>query len=560
MQPSKLVMASLMALAPAVVGLEARAATGMATQPAAPVPAQADPQRILKHFKALTAKDRTARSAAPAVRATAADGDPVAEYIATQLMGYGLAPAGDAGTYFQTVPMTEVRTLPETSLIAVASDLSTLSLRNLEDVVAFNQTQAPSAYVDAPIVFVGYGIQAPGSGRDDYRGLDLDGKVALLLAGDPPGGAEGFRRRTHYGSPEYKFAEAARHGAVAALLVPEPGATADSWNGVRGEWGTARSYRGGDATPRLRAASWIRADAARRVVAMAGLDLDALAARAQAKDFSPIEFPLRLQAHVASEVRPVGARNVLAALPGRGTSSREAVVYTARYDRLPSGAAPEPNGLEGDRAGSAVGVAALLETARLWAQHSSVPPRTILFLVLAGENHGLPAADDFVARESAVPPGRISVALNFEPQAPDGDARTLAVRGATRTSFSPTVAATAKTLALTIDSDPYPASAREYDSGAYGLALAGVPSISLAAGKPSTDPAPPVRSAPEGHLAADQFAGDARLARLGYELGVRAAAQKELIGWLPDDEFEAVRKRSQLATHKPLERKPKRVR
>ncbi|MGH8132628.1 MAG: M28 family peptidase, partial [Steroidobacteraceae bacterium] len=502
-----LLIATVVALLPLAPRLEARAAARTAA--AAAVQAQADPQQILGHVKALTAMDGAARSG-PAVHATAADGDRAAQYIATQFMRYGLAPAGEAGTYFQAVPMTGVRTLPDTSLIAVASDLSTLALRNLEDVVTRNQTQVPSAYVDAPIVFVGYGIQAPQYARDDNQDLDLNGKVALLLGGDPPDGAAGLRGHapTHYGSPEYKFAEAARRGAVAALLVPDPGAARDTWNAVRAEWATARYYERGDASPRLRAASWIRADAARRLAALAGLDFDGLVAKAQAKDFSPIDLPLRLQAHVASEVRPVDARNVLAVLPGRGASSRQAVLYTARYDRLRSGAAPQPDDLEDDRTGNATGVAALLESARLWSQRSAVPPRTILFLVLAAENHGLPAADYFVASEGAMPPGRICVALTFDPQAPEVAARTLAVRGAARTGFAPTVAATAKALGLTVHSDPYPASVGDYDSGAYALALAGVPSISLAAGD---------RTPADQHRVANRFAADARLAHLGYE-------------------------------------------
>jgi Zn-dependent M28 family amino/carboxypeptidase len=292
----------------------------------------------------------------------------------------------------------------------------------------------------------------------------------------------------------------------------------------------------------------MKAEAARKLAGTAGLDFDGLVGKAQAKDFSPIDLPLRLQAHVASEVRAVEARNVLAALPGRGGRSQEAVVYTARYAHLRSGAASEPVGLDDDRTGDTPGTATLLEAARLWSQQSAVRTRTILFAALAAESHGLPAADHFVASEGAVPPGRISLALNFEPQALDGDVGTLAVRGAARTNFAPALAATAKALRLTVHSDPYVASARDYDSAAYRLALAGIPSLSLA-------DAPRDRS-----TFSRRVAGDASLARLGYELGVRASAQSDLVGWLPDDEFEAARRRSQLAPHnKPLERKPKRV-
>src|SRR4029077_1597662 len=161
---------------------------------------RAAPERIWAHVKVLAGDRQEERTADPHSR-------DVADYIARQFALYGLSPAGENGTYFQEVPMTEVQTLGETSFTVVTAGLETLTLRNLEDFVTTNERQTESAYIDAPIVFGGYGIQAPEYDWDDYKQTDLRGKVALLLANEPtfsdPKSPLG-KTPSHYGSAAYK--------------------------------------------------------------------------------------------------------------------------------------------------------------------------------------------------------------------------------------------------------------------------------------------------------------------------------------------------------------------
>jgi hypothetical protein len=291
----------------------------------------ADPEKIRAHVKFLASDQLEGRGTGQR------GGDIAADYIASQFASYGLKPAGENGTYFQGVPMTGVKTLGETSFNFVAVSLETLTLKNLDDFVTNNESQTEAAYIDAQIVFVGFGINAPEYNWDDYKGTDLKGKVALLFANEPtsddPKSSSG-KALTYYGGWKYKFEETARRGAVAALIIHRTDPASDGWEAVRNSWGKERSYLKSDSTPKLQAASWIQLDIAKKLAGMAGLDLDKLFEQAQSKDFTPVQLPVRLQAHVASQVRPFVSRNVLAALPSYGPMAREAVLYTAHYDHL----------------------------------------------------------------------------------------------------------------------------------------------------------------------------------------------------------------------------------
>ncbi len=197
-------------------------------------------------------------------------GDIAAEYIAAQFASYGLKPAGDAGTYFQEVPMVGVKTLGETSFNFVTTSLETMSLKNLEDFVTNNESQTEAAYIDAPIVFVGYGIKAPEYNWDDYKGIDLQGKVALLFVNEPASDDPKFfngKALTYYGRWTYKFEETARRGAIATLIIHRTVLAGYGWDVVRNSWGKERSYLKRNAAPKLQAASWIQNEVAKKLVA-----------------------------------------------------------------------------------------------------------------------------------------------------------------------------------------------------------------------------------------------------------------------------------------------------
>src|SRR5947209_2146117 len=344
-------------------------------------------------------------------------GDIAVEYIATQFALYGLKPAGDNGTYYKNVPMVGVKTLPETTFTFAEASGKSFEAKNLIDFATNNESQTETADIDAPIVFVGYGIKAPEYDWDDYKNVDLRGKVALLFVNEPGSDDPDFfkgKALTYYGRWTYKFEETARRGAVATLIIHRTDLASYGWDVVRNSWGTERSYLKKDATPKLQAASWIQLDVAKRIMGMVGLDLDKLFQRAQMKDLKPLQLPIRLKAHVASQLKPFVSRNVLAMLPGTdAVLGKEAVLYTAHYDHL--GIDPS---LPGDKIynganDNATGCGILLELARVWAAMPVAAPRSILFAAVTAEEQGL-LGSEYLGKHSPVPPGKIMVDLNFD--------------------------------------------------------------------------------------------------------------------------------------------------
>src|SRR5882762_11002794 len=223
-----------------------------------------DPEKIRAHVKFLASDLLEGRGTGQR------GGDIASEYIATQFALYGLKPAGENGTYFQDVPMVRVKTLGETSFNFVATSLETMTLKNLDDFVTNNESQTEAAYIDAPIVFVGYGIEAPEYNWDDYKGIDLKGKVALLFVNEPASDDPKFfkgRVLTYYGGWTYKFEETARHGAVGALIIHRTDLASYGWQVVRNSMGTERENLRRDGTPKLQAASWIQLDVAKKLAA-----------------------------------------------------------------------------------------------------------------------------------------------------------------------------------------------------------------------------------------------------------------------------------------------------
>jgi hypothetical protein len=264
-------------------------------------------------------------------------GDIAAEYIATQFAEYGLKPAGDHGTYMQKVPLVGITTLPETTFSLVPKKGETMNLKPLDEYVAYDQTQQAQSDVEADIVFVGYGIEAPEYGWDDYKGLDVRGKVLLMLVNEPPSDDPKFfkgKALTYYGRWTYKYEEAARKGAVGVILVHQTQMASYPWEVVRNSNSGEKSYLKLEG-PALKVASWVHGDVASRLASASGMNLEKMLKDAQTKDFHPVSLGARLKAHMVSKVRNFESNNVVAILPGADHKmADEAVIYTAHYDHF----------------------------------------------------------------------------------------------------------------------------------------------------------------------------------------------------------------------------------
>jgi Zn-dependent M28 family amino/carboxypeptidase len=519
--------------------------------PAAAPSAGIDAEKIRAHVKFLSSDLLEGRGMGQR------GSDIAAEYIATQFALDGLKPAGDQGTYFQEVPMVSVTTLPNTTLSLVPKNGEPLQLKNLDDFVIHNETQKEVADIDAPIVFVGYGITAPEYKWDDYKGVDLKGKVALLFVNEPTSDDPKFfkgKALTYYGRWTYKFEETARHGAVATMIIHRRDLASYGWEVVRNSNGKDKSYLRLDGTPMLQGASWIQLEVAKKLAAMSQMDVDQIFHQAQSRDFKPVELPVRLKAHVVSTVRPFNSRNVLAMLPGDDPNRRdETVMYTAHYDHLGIDASAKGDNIYNGAVDNATGCGILLELARAWSQP---PPRSILFAAVTGEEQGL-LGSEFLGKHSATPVGKVTLDLNYDAVAPIGDPEEIEVSGAERTTFYPQVEKTAQKYGLAIRPDPLPEAGHYYRSDHFSLARVGIPSFSISEGMKfkGHDEAWGKAQAKDYvehhyHQPSDEyrsemdFTGLAKVAQFGYDLGLQAASQPALIQWQAGDEFESARKKA----------------
>ena len=381
--------------------------------PAARVAAASiDPEKIRAHVRFLSLDLLEGRG--PGKRG----GELAAEYIATQFALDGVEPAGDNGTYFQRVPLVAVHTIEDkTKFSLVPSTGQPVNLDYGTEIVSKDQTGQATADFDAPIVYVGYGIDAPEYQWNDYAGpngkeIDLKGKIALMIVNQPPSNDEKFfkgKALTYYGRWTYKYEEAARRGAVGVLLIHRTDLAAYGWEVVRNSQAVEKSYLQNDPGATLRAAAWIQHDVAQRLFTLAGLgDLDQAIDRAgKPGAFHAAELPVRLRAHIESRVRSYVSSNVVGRVPGV-SAANQAVLYTAHYDHLGGMGADTYFPGANDNAS---GDSQVLSLAKYYAAHPQ--PYSIGFIFFAGEEAGL-LGSKYFTEHPLVPLSNIRFLVNLD--------------------------------------------------------------------------------------------------------------------------------------------------
>jgi Zn-dependent M28 family amino/carboxypeptidase len=487
-------------------------------------------------------------------------GDIAAEYIATQFAEYGLKPAGDHGTYMQKVPLVGITTLGETQFSLVPKQGEAMNLKPLDEYVAYDQTQATQSDVDADLVFVGYGIEAPEYSWDDYKGLDVRGKVLLMLVNEPPSEDPKFfkgKALTYYGRWTYKYEEAARKGAVGVILVHQTQMASYPWEVVRNSNSGEKSFLKLEG-PALKVASWVQLDVAKRLASASGMDLDKMMQDAQSREFHPVNLRARLRAHMVSKVRHFESNNVVAMLPGSDRKlADEAVLYTAHYDHF--GIRPDMPGdnIFNGADDNATGCGILIELARAFGTAAQRPRRSILFAAVTAEEQGL-LGSEYLGKHPPIAAGKIALDLNYDNVMPLGAPEEVQVAGAERTTFYPAVEATAKEFRLAIRPDALPEAGHFYRSDHFSLARVGIPAFSINEGmkykghneawglEQERDYIEKHYHQPSDEYRPEMdFVGDSAMARFGFALGWEAASLPKLIGWQKGDEFEAARGKSQ---------------
>ncbi len=488
-------------------------------------------------------------------------GDEAADWIAAQLKSYGLQPVGENGSYFQPVNFYGVTTDgKQTHFAFVTKSGAETDLKFADEFVATDQTHSEKSEIDAPIVWVGYGIKAPEYNWDDYKGVDLKGKVVLMLVNEPPSDDLKFfkgRALTYYGRWTYKYEEAARRGAVAAILIHKTDMASYPWEVVRNSWGGETSLLQDDKDPKLKSAGWIQLEVARKLAQSTGMNLDQMLKDATSKTFKPVELQVRLKETIVSKVRSFASRNVVAKVEGSDPKlKKQAVLYTAHYDHL--GIHPDESGdnIYNGAADNATGCGILLELARAFADSKVKPKRSVLFAAVTAEEQGL-LGSKYLGQHPPIPAKDISLDLNFDDIQPFGEPQQLVVSGAERTSVFPAVQAVAKSFGMEIQADDHPEAGHYYRSDHFSMARVGVPAFSVNEGplfkghdvawgeEKERDYVSHRYHQPADEYKPDMdFTADAKIARVGLAMGWQVANQPSLAGWKAGDEFEKARKNS----------------
>lgn len=475
-------------------------------------------------------------------------------YLASTLALLGLEPAFPGGAYEQPVELLGVVTHAPRAW-TFRADGRNVTLADGADFVASSGVAAPRAELrDAALVFAGFGIQAPEFAWDDFKGADLRGKVLVLLNDDPDWDPALFAgpRRLYYGRWTYKFESAARQGAVGAILVHTPKSAGYPWQTVRTSW-TGENSRLAEAPEGrgLAVEAWITDDAARRLTALGGRDLDQLVAAARSRDFAPVPLGITTSLVLDDDVRRYATANVAAVLPGRDANlANEVVVYSAHHDHF--GIKTSPDGkreIYNGALDNAAGVAQMLAIARAFTALPEPPRRSILFLAPAAEEQGLLGSEYFV-KHPPVPVARLVANLNVDGGNVFGRTTDVGVVGLGKSSLDEHLAAAAAAQGRTLADDPFPDRGMFYRSDQFNFARAGVPSLFPRPGVLYVGHAPEWGTEQVDawiernyHQASDDWdpawdlTGMVDDARLLFRTGLSAANADAAPAWLPGDEF-----------------------
>ncbi|HEY7005318.1 MAG TPA: M20/M25/M40 family metallo-hydrolase, partial [Sphingomicrobium sp.] len=486
-----------------------------------------------------------------------------------QFKAAGLEPAGENGGWTQTVPMihTQLKT-PGTVQVSAAGQ--SVPLRFPDDV--YLGTVRPVdrvAITNAPMVFVGYGVTAPERGWDDFKGVDLKGKVAVMLVNDPDfeaaageavAGEFGGKTMTYYGRWTYKYEEAARRGAIAALVVHETDAAGYPWTVVKSPAGESYAIAlPADAPQPVLLQGWIQRDAAAALLKRAGYDYDAVKRQARTAAFKPIDLKARLSADIPVTLAHITSHNVIGKLTGT-TYPNETVSYGGHWDAYGVGPADaQGRTIRPGAADDALGLAAMLENARMFASGPR-PQRTILFAAWTGEERGL-LGSEYYAQHPLFPMETMVANLTFDTLQWNGPVKDAVLVGRGQSNDMEMLFGDgAKAQGRYVTDENHPERGLFYRADHFSFAKRGVPVLLNMALAGAYDMANGGRPAGEKwlsdftgtcyHQTCDAWSASWNLegakqeAELFYAVGERLANSREWPQWNASSEFAKVRAKS----------------
>ncbi|MEE8464480.1 MAG: M28 family metallopeptidase [Gammaproteobacteria bacterium] len=485
----------------------------------------------------------------------------VLDFLVGQFEDAGLQPA-NRGSFLQAVPLVSLTADPDMSLAIEGPEFSARYAVGSQTMLSTKRVQREISLDNSEMVFVGYGIVAPEYAWDDYAAVDVRGKTVVILVNDPgfaTADPELFRGNTmtYYGRWTYKYEEAARQGAAAALIIHETDAAGYGWNVVATGWSGEQFdlVRANGNQSAVAVAGWLSGAAAAEILAAAGLDLESARQMALAGDFEAVALGLTASTRFSNEIKNLDSNNVAGLIEGSKRPD-EIIIYMAHWDHL----GIKPN-LEGDRifngaVDNATGTAAIIELARAFAALEPAPERSILFLAVTGEESGL-LGSAWYAEHPLFPLNQTVAALNFDSLITDGATRDITVFGLGSSELEEYLERAATKQGRVPVNEPTPEKGYFFRSDHFNLAKAGVPVLYAEAGVDNLQHGREWGVArmqdyrrDRYHQPTDEYNADwdwggvLQDLELYFEIGRELAAESTFPNWYENSEFRARRDES----------------
>lgn len=477
-------------------------------------------------------------------------------YLETQAQMAGLKPVR-GNSFRQSVQIAGVKSLPAESSLQALADGKAVPLAFGPDWVWATGDSVAAHAFDAPLVFVGYGITAPEEGWNDFKGTDVKGKIVVMMVNDPQPTALDPNRfagkaLTYYGRWTYKFEEAKRQGAAGVLLIHTKPSASYDWSVVQNSWSGSERFQLADRTAGTPLQGWIAEDAARRLFAAGGQDLDALRAQAESKEFKAVALNAKLSGEMKSTVRKVEQFNIAGMVPGTDPALKEeAVIYSGHWDHL---------GKQGDNGDTiyngavdnASGTAGLLAMAQEAVKRPA--KRTQIFLWVAAEEQGLLGSAAYAA-DPLWPLNKTAAALNLDSLNFVGATRDIGAQGSERTELGAIAATVAKAMGMHIAAARPDLAGGYFRSDHFSFAKAGVPAFSINGGREyikdvEASKAKAAAYGPRYHQVTDEYdaswdlSGMTQQAQFTLNLGQAVANGARMPAWKAGDAFGKAREQA----------------
>jgi Zn-dependent M28 family amino/carboxypeptidase len=494
-------------------------------------------------------------------RAPASKGDLAArKYLADQLSTLGLEPSGAAGGWEQVFDIVSIDTQPSDDWSFTAQGRSA-SFRSYDQFLINADSQQQRIDVAAAeVVFAGYGIQAPEYDWDDYKNVDVTGKVVVLMNNDPDWAPDLFAGETRlwYGRWDYKFLTAAKNGAVGAIIIHTPESAGYPFQVLQASYSGVQFELPVGAEPRSQFKAWMTEDAVAELVALADMELVRLQERAASRDFEPIPLGVTTSISANVVIDRVQTANVLGLIPGSDPELKdEVVVYTAHHDHIGIGPADESGDtIYNGARDNALGVAQVIAIAKAFRALPEAPRRSILFCLVGAEEQGL-LGSKWYAAHPTFPPGKIAANLNYDSGNIWGDTHDVTYIGYGKSSIDQVVSTFAAEQGRVIKPDQFPDRGYFYRSDQFSFARIGVPALYLEEGTDFVDRPPDwgkdqinQYNAVHYHQPSDEYDpswnldGFIKDTLLGFRTGLEIANAENMPVWNAGDEFEAARLRA----------------